>query len=189
MRIESTFGGHRVSCILLRLSSYSSKKIDLRFLVSTTKDAAISEYVTERVELLKRGQSGMHTLNLIFFFRFSSNIQLRKRFLYPWVFGQVCLIFSSLSKNRFSIFQRRVQYHEWPMVWGVVYPASYYRLGHVYYVCDSASLVFLLQIRQKNTFLAEGFCRLSIPIHMCVRALHKLTAVSNHIFFSVPNTM
>ncbi|KAL4818863.1 hypothetical protein BDW67DRAFT_144748 [Aspergillus spinulosporus] len=153
MRIKSTFGGHRVSCILLRLSSCSSK-IDLRFPVSATKDAAISEYVTKRSKYSTGSDQHAYSQHDIFL-RFPSNIQLRKRFLYPWVSGQVCLIFFSLSKNRFSIFQRRVRYHEWPMVRGVVYPASNYRLGHVSCVCDSGSSRFSLPNTAKGS-LSRG---------------------------------
>ncbi|KAL4914683.1 hypothetical protein BDW62DRAFT_136818 [Aspergillus aurantiobrunneus] len=109
----------------------------------------------------------MRALSVILFPMFFNTL-LRKRFLYPWLSGQIRFIFffsPGLSKIFSAFSNGEVQFYEWPMVWGVVYPASNYRLGHVLVCLRFWFLSFFFFQRDKRISLAEGF--LDSDPHIC----------------------
>lgn len=123
---------------------------------------AISNYTTKEVELLNRACSGTRILKktLFFFFSNSAILSYEKRFLYLRVIWLNSFPFSpSCPKSS----QHFPSVSNWPVVRGVVYPASNYRLGHVIVFAVLVPLVFLFAQLGQSIFLTEGFCRLSIP--------------------------
>ncbi|KAL4797159.1 hypothetical protein BDV19DRAFT_64913 [Aspergillus venezuelensis] len=111
---------------------------------------------------------GTHTLHMIYFSRDSAIFKLRKRFLYLGYLVSF-VSFSPACQKSLQHFQRRVQFYEWPIVWGVVYPASNYRLGHVIVFAVLVPLVSYSNTATRFSLAEKSFVNSRLSPRVCSR--------------------